>query len=308
MGRALLVVSLLALALLPAPATASVLIARDATNISLRVNANGKALIQYNAKGKRTKLVAWGAINARPPTAGARQVTFRLDYAGGWGAFRRDLSRGFRNVCRPYDGPALSWFVTGCTAPDGSHWALQAWQRGLPNLGFEPWKPLQAAWELRLSHWSTELAKLEIWPNWAYSRRFDHLFGRFTYLGKPMYGFGATAKGSPLDGFGRNIYLDTFDSAYGPGWRRENSFLSHTGTGVFCYGFYEHDPYPGYPATGRRPQGKGERYRATVIGPGVTPDVMWEGTPLGAYDRALDLELHELQRTMYSNDRLCKPV
>ena len=62
------------------------------------------------------------------------------------------------------------------------------------------------------------------------------------------------------------------------------------------------------PAVGRRPQGKGERYRATVIGPGVTPDVMWEGSPLGSYDRALDLELHELQRTLYSSDRLCKPV
>ena len=29
-------------------------------------------------------------------------------------------------------------------------------------------------------------------------------------------------------------------SAYGSGWRRENSFLSHHGTGAFCYGFYPH--------------------------------------------------------------------
>ena len=68
------------------------------------------------------------------------------------------------------------------------------------------------------------------------------------------------------------------------GWRRENSFLSQRGTGVFCYGFYPHDPYPGYPATGKRPEGKGERYRATVVGPGVLPDVTWEGAAPIAYD------------------------
>ena len=34
---------------------------------------------------------------------------------------------------------------------------------------------------------------------------------------------------------------------------------------------------PGYPAVGRRPAGKGQRYRATVVGPGVLPDVTWEG-------------------------------
>ncbi len=287
---------------------ASELITRDASNVRLGVNAKGQALLQYTATGKRTKVLAWGAINARHPAPGVKQTSFKLDYAGGWGVYKRDLSKGFKNVCGPYRGPALAWFVTGCTARDGSHWAIQSWQRGLPNLGFEPWKPLQAAWELRLSHWNTELAQLEIWPNWAYSKRFDHLFGRLTYLGQPVHGFASTAKGEPTDGFGRNIYLDTLNSAYGDGWKRENSFLTHRGTGVFCYGFYEHDPYPGYPALGRRPQGKGERYRATVIGPGVTPDVAWEDDSLGEYNRDLDLELHAFQRTLYAGDTLCKPV
>ena len=192
--------------------------------------------------------------------------------------------------------------------PDGSHWALQAWQRGLPNLGLDPWKPLQATTELRLSHWNGELPKLEIWTNWAYSKRFDHLFGRLTYLGLPVYGFLASSMGAPSDSFGRNIYVDTYNSAYGPGWKRENSFLSHRGTGVFCYGFYPHDPYPGYPAVGRRPAGKGERYRATVVGPGVLPDVTWEGSAPGAYDEALDRQLADAQRALYGSDTLCKPV
>ena len=308
MRRLVLTVGLLAVLVVPASAQASQLIARDAKDVTLRVNARGQALVGYRAKGKRWTVLAQGAINARHPAPDRPQIAFRIDYSGGWGIYRKTLSRGFANACRKYTGPPLAWFVTGCTMPDGSHWALQAWQRGLPNLGLDPWKPLQASTELRLSHWNGELPKLEIWTNWAYSKRFDHLFGRLTYLGLPVYGFLASSMGAPSDSFGRNIYVDTFNSAYGPGWKRENSFLSHRGTGVFCYGFYPHDPYPGYPAVGRRPAGKGERYRATVVGPGVLPDVTWEGSAPGAYDEALDRQLADAQRALYGSDTRCKPV
>ena len=128
----------------------------------------------------------------------------------------------------------------------------------LPNYGLAA-TAKASVWELRLSHWKGAIAELDVKTNWAY-RSFDHIFGTFTYLGKPVYGFKSKPSGEPLDTFGRNIYVDTFDSAYGSGWRRENSFLTHKGTGVFCYGFYSH---------GSRPVGKGQRYRATVIGPGV---------------------------------------
>jgi hypothetical protein len=103
----------------------------------------------------------------------------------------------------------------------------------------------------------------------------------------------------PLDTFGRNLYVDTMDSAYGKGWKRENSFLMHKGTGKFCYGFYSH---------GSRPAGAGTRYRATIIGPGVTPDIYWESEALGAYDKAFDLEMHEEQKAFYAGDSLCKAV
>jgi hypothetical protein len=169
----------------------------------------------------------------------------------------------------------------------------------LPNYGLAP-SPKQSVRELRLSHWKGPIAELNVKLNWAY-RSYDHLFGSFTYLGKPVYGFKSTPQGNPLDTFGRNLYVDTFNSAYGSGWRRENSFLMHKGTGMFCYGFYSH---------GSRPVGKGERYRATIIGPGVTPDVFWEGSPLGTYDKSLDLQLHEEQKDFYgsANEPLCKAV
>ena len=45
--------------------------------------------------------------------------------------------------------------------------------------------------------------------------------------GSPFYGFSWKPNGEPLDDYGRNIYVDTLDSAYGEGWYRENGFLTH---------------------------------------------------------------------------------
>jgi hypothetical protein len=167
----------------------------------------------------------------------------------------------------------------------------------LPNYGI-PARGASAVWELRLSHWRGELPQLTVHLNWAY-KRYHHVFGSFTYLGKPVHGFKSTSAGVPLDTFGRNLYLDTFNSAYGKGWRRENSFLMHRGSGKFCYGFYRH---------GGRPVGAGQRYRATIIGPGVTPDIYWESEALGAYDQAFDLEQHAMQKAFLAGDSLCRAV
>jgi hypothetical protein len=294
----IVLVTLLGALVVPVSAHASELIDRNATAVRLQVNAKGEALLSYTKAGQRKSVLAWGAVNAIAPTPSRPQVAFELDYAAGWGKYRKTLKEGsFPNVCRPYSGPKLAWFVTACTAPDGSLWAVQSWQRALPNYGV-PASAERAVWELRLSHWTGELPVLTVQLNWAY-RRFDHIFGSFSYAGQPVHGFRSTPSGVPLDTFGRNLYVDTFNSAYGSGWKRENSFLMHKGTGKFCYGFYKHTPHP---------SGMGTKYRATIIGPGVTPDVMWEGRPLGSYDKDRDLALHEEQRSFYQGDGLCKPV
>jgi hypothetical protein len=297
--RSLLFVALATAVLLPASASASELIDRNATGVSLKVAKNGQALLSYKAQGKRHNVLAWGAVNAIHSTQSRPQVSFKLDYSGGWGSQRKLVWKTFQNACRPYDGPELHWMVTACKAPDGSYWAVQSWQRMLPNYGLVA-NAKQSVWELRLSHWRGPIAELSVKLNWAY-KSFDHMFGSFTYLGKPVYGFKSKPSGEPLDTFGRNLYLDTFNSAYGAGWKRENSFLMHKNTGMFCYGFYSH---------GGRPVGKGERYRATIIGPGVTPDIFWEASPLGAYDQTLDLELHSEQKSFFgsANESLCKAV
>ena len=211
-------------------AGASEIIDRNASAVRLSVDTNGQALVSYRAHGRTLHVRAWGAVDARHPTTARPQVRFRKDYSGrGWSSFR--------NSCRRYTGPALAYVVTACSAPDGSYWALQSWRRTLPNFDGRPGGTL-GAWELHLSHWSGPVAVLEAWTDWVYDGRYHHLFGRLTYDGKPVHGFSATRVGSPTDSYGRNIYVDTLNSRYGKGWRRENAFLAHRPTGVFCYGFY----------------------------------------------------------------------
>ena len=282
MSRVSLLVLIVLAAVFASTANASQLIDRNAKSVKLEVDARGEALLTYRSAGKVKHVLAWGAANAIAPTRTRPQVEFKLDYAGGWGKYHTDYWKTFTNACTAYDGPELAWYVTACTAPDGSYWALQAWQRMLPNYGLAP-SPLQSVWELRLSHWTGDLPVLSIQTDWAW-HQWDHLFGTFSYGGNPVFGFKATPGGNPLDSFGRNVYVDTFDSAYGGGWRRENSFLTHTGTGVFCYSVNPH---------GSHPAGKGLKYRATVEGPGVTPDVMWEGLAPGRYDKQADVAAND---------------
>jgi hypothetical protein len=276
--RLLLVV--LAAAAVPAPAAASQLIDRNTTGVRLEVGRDGKALLTYRAHGRMWRVRAWGAINARHPNPRIPQVQFRI---------RRD-GRRIGNVCGPYTGPPLPWLVTACTAPDGSHWAVQRFNRNGP-------------WALHLSHWTTPLARLDAWSDWSWSGRFHHLFGRLTYLGQPVHGFRTTRTGARLDKYGRLVYVDTLNSALGRGWRRDNSFVTHKPTGVFCYTFR-----PRY----GRPSGHGRRYRLTVEGPGVTPDVTTYVDGLPSYNPRNPLHVqHErsmnaLQDQITAGDRLCR--
>jgi len=288
-----LVACVLAAAGAAGTARASQLVDRNAKDVKLAVNAKGEALITYTDGGAVKHVLAWGAVNAIAPTRARKQVELSLDYAGGWGKYHTNYWKTFGSACGAYDGPPLAWEVTACKAPDGSYWALQSWQRELPNYGHAP-SASEAVWELRISHWTGELPVLTISTDWAW-HQWDHLYGTFTYLGNPVYGFSASSSGNPLDTFGRNIYVDTYDSAYGSGWKRENSFLTHVGDGVFCYSFNPH---------GSNPAGKGTKYRATVEGPGVTPDVMWQGSAPGAYDKALDAQANDAITAL--GDKQCR--
>ena len=303
MHRALaLGVVLVIVAAVPAAADGSRLIDRNAKQVRLAVSRDGRALLTYRTGGATRRVLVSGAVNALAPTTTRPQVDFKLDYSGN--------AAGFANGCKPYDGPDLPWLVTACRAPDGSYWAVQSWQRGLPNYGVEP-TPTQAAQELRISHWTGPIATLEVGLDWIYGGLFHHLFGRVTYRGQPVHGFRSTRTGAPLDAYGRNLYLDTYNSAYGRGWHRENSFLAHKPTGAFCYGFYPARTAAGSSAAAKL-RGNGERYRMTMIGPGVTPDVGWEGSGLPDFNPATpehvahEREMNARRATLAAGDGLCR--
>jgi hypothetical protein len=303
------------------------------SGLTLQLNAKGEALLTYTTGGRRVHVLAWGAVNAVATKPGTRQAAFQLDYSGGYQKYflhnrqAQALARVYRKIkgtpgylaspvvkklqaaqqaaddywksafnggCGPYDGPALAWSVVACKASDGSYWAVQSWQRKLPNYGL-PADKTTGAFEVHLSHWTGALPVLTVGTDWSW-HQWNHLYGTFTYDGAPVFGLQSTSTGQPLDSFGRNLYLDTLDSAYGSGWKRENSFLTHKGDGVFCYSV---NPHPGHPA------GTGTEYRATIMGPGVTPDVRWIGQAPGAYDKATDAQRNLAIAGLH--DALCKP-
>ncbi|MGZ4431924.1 MAG: hypothetical protein ACXVYV_09815 [Gaiellales bacterium] len=274
-------------------AHASALIVRNAKNITLKVDRYNRALVTYTLAGTVRHTLWWGAINAKPPNPSAphSQVRFGYDYSGGGGSFGAGYWMRMTNVCRPYTPIGLRWVVTACTMPDGSHWALQRWQRLMPNGGWpccRTWE--QGAYELHISHWNGPLPVFWLKWDWSYASLgpWDHLYGVLTYKGIGAYGFSSTPQGAPTDSFGRLVYVDTFNSAWGKGWRRVNSFLTHQISGDFCDSLFPN-------RFGRtNSTGKGRYYRATADGPGVLPMMYWQGPPPGHYQPG------ELQPTLNS--------
>lgn len=269
----------------PAGAYASQMIDRNATHVSVAVNSQNRAVISYVRGGTWHHVLVWDAINARTPSRTQAQVKFRLDYSGGYGSFGGSYWKQVvkHDVCGPYTGPKLHWLVVACTMPNGQNWAVQSWQRMLPNSGKQPKRSTQSAHELHVSHWNGQLPVLWLKWDWEYGGRYQHLYGKFSYDDTAVHGFGATSGGNPTDSYGRNIYVDTLDpggwnTGYRQpgGWMRFNSFLAHNSHGNFCAGLFGN-------MFGRVPKANGKEYRASAMGPGVTPIVFWQGPPPGSY-------------------------
>jgi hypothetical protein len=297
--------------LFPAQAVASTIVGAALTRqASLKVNADGVGLVEFQQPGGGMRhVLVWGAINALPhPTESATgQQAFELDYSGGWKS-RHDAGywRRFRNVCGAYDGPPLPLLVAACKAPDGSYWALQIWQRNLPMRGFAPWTAAQRENEVHVSHWSGALPVLDVYRHWTYGRTKQGFFGRLTYDGQPVYGT-RSPSARVGDHWARNVYIDSFNSSYGKGWRHDTAITTHSQSGGFCYTFVAQRPPKGYPSGKSNGNGLGEKYRVTVMGPGVTPIVRWEGKKLARFDPALQSAAATEFDQILGDDKHCAP-
>ena len=274
----LLALASVSLGVLVAPASAAEIVDRNVSSPQLRVNAKGDvALVTYRVHGQLRHVLYWGARNWAD--------TFQRDYSGGWKSKVANWKH-FPNHCSPYSGPPIALVIASCDAPDGSHWALQAWARLWKNYGGD-----SAPVELYISHWTGDIGTLQVQTDWGYHGKHEHLWGDFQFHGKPVYGNSWTLQGVPTDKSGRNIYVDY---ALDGTWKRENSFLTHRQTGAFCYLFG---------TQGGRAQGvEGQAYRATVIGPGVSPLVRDEFSPPPPYNPETDAQANAQQRALFGPD------
>ena len=80
--------------------------------------------------------------------------------------------------------------IAACDAPDGSHWALQQWGRLWKNYGGD-----KAPNELYISHWRGHAGELAIQTDYSYHGKHQHLWGNFTFHGKPVFGLQVDARG-----------------------------------------------------------------------------------------------------------------
>lgn len=219
-------------------ATGATLLTRSTNRVSMKVT-NSSAQVSW---GKTAILCC--AINALPPSQTTPQVNFKISYG-------KKLSGSCLKT-----NITLPLLVKICRSKNGSLWAVQRWRRLVPNYG-----GTTAPAELHVSHWTGELPKFENvgWHKGAGG--IPVLDGKLTYKGDPVYGFTSTKTGVPTDTYGRLVYLDSYNSDCGTGWRRINSFLTHTGNGEFSY----------FLGSQGGCSGQGEKYRITANGPGVTP-------------------------------------
>jgi hypothetical protein len=270
--------ALVALVVAAGPASAAEIVDRNVTDPVLQINAKGDvALVTYKVRGEPRHVLYWGARNWADD--------FSRDYSGGWKSKVANW-KAFPNHCKPYTGPQLTLVVAACDAADGSHWALQSWSRLWANYGGDT-----AATELYISHWTGPAGDLAIQTDWGYHGKHQHLWGTFTFHGKAVFGDHWTLTGVPTDAKGRNIYVDYGENG---AWHRENSFLTHKDTGGFCYLFG---------TQGGRAQGvQAQAYRATAIGPGVSPLVRTDFAPPAAYSESADAQANAEQETMFGAD------
>ena len=266
--RILTVLSLLA-ALFPATAFGSAIIGdRNVRNPTLAVNKQGIALVRYTTEQPASAhVLAWGAVNATRASGRPRRRRSRnsssTTRAAGRARRTRDLLEDVQERVHALHGPGAAVLrrrLHGARREllGAAELAAQPADRRLRRRG----RPAQKAFELHLSHWSGPAAGARDLPALDVRRHAQGFFGRLTYQGQPVFGT-RSASASVERPFARNIYIDVFDSDYGPGGSTTRD--QHApGNGGFCYTFVPQAPPAGYPAGGAARQRPGRAHTAST--------------------------------------------
>ena len=163
--------------------------------------------------------------------------------------------------------------------------------------GVAPFRPEQDAYELHVSHWSGPLPV-------SRSRRTGRTGGTLQGSVRPSdlpRRCRCTASGRPLatktDPYARFVYIDTFNSVYGPGWKRDTGIVTHRAKrGLLLQLRRAERRHRVTRRESRAARATASVIECRVMGPGVTPVVEWEGEGLHRYDAAADRVLQQALR------------
>lgn len=194
-----------------AAAAASIFIGFDAQRITFGVDARGAAVVKFRSHGKVDIVVV--------PAHG------QLFHGG---------SLSGPDVSRPARVPGLPLASIVRRTPDGTLWALQAWQ-------VEP----GGQRELHLARWKGDPTKLTLELD---GRR---LTGRGMFHGRPVTGRTFTLEGKKPRIY---VWLDCFACGGKPGWTRMIGIPPKTDGSFRAF---------------LRPAWRGKKYRATIAGPNI---------------------------------------
>ena len=271
-------------------AAASELIGRDGGRASLQVNGAGQ--------GRRRVAEERGDAPRRRRERPQRSPAAARDSAGLVPApLRGALDRGRRAVGL-YDGPPLAWLgrrLRGYGRLLLGAAALVAPEAELRRAGLPSWETPALAL-VGTAAGARDLDGLGLPPLRPSLRPATP-----TGAAPPAHGFRVTPpQGNPLDDYGRNVSWTRRTPVHQRVGAGRTGFLAQRPNGAFCYGLYPH---------GSRPSGKGTQYRATVIGPGVVPDVIGR-FELKSFDRAREQRANAHQRQLFADRRGngCKPA
>ena len=191
----------------------------------------GNALLSYRARGKQWNVLASGAMNALAPTTARKQLEFKLDYSGGWGT-KRNEDR-LEDPLQRAAGPRRPRAGTGSSPP--ARRPTGATGRCSRGSACSRTTGSRRARSIRLGAPPLPLERPD-----RRARREDE-------LGLPLASTTSSAR-SPTSGSrssassrSRRASRSTPSAATSTstrstrrtarGWRRENSFLTHKGTG-----------------------------------------------------------------------------
>jgi hypothetical protein len=198
-------------------------------------SAHGSIKVADNARDATLRVDAAGDTEVDWTSSDGGRLSLVVDRSG---SIRYGSRLSGADVSHPTPAGDLPWAVAVRQTPDGSFYALQSWQR-LDN------GPI----ELRFSRWrgdATLLTLHSVCCKWGG----ENVKGNASFHGRPIFGFKATRQGSPLDPYGRNVYLDTYR---GGRWQRMMGILAKRPAGSFSLWI--------------RPVWSGTAYRGTISGP-----------------------------------------